>query len=206
MATGTGILWHLNLKVNTPKRGLNMKFHMAEVTEATARTQAIALCARLKHLLPTDAEIFFATISKDDHKKDSRFVPEALGAGSHIVAGVSPPPSVYDFPTTSLMVRMEHADGSSVTRKIGPLPDDIVDDGEIILAVSNVTTVPVAAPAAWAGGDLWAATFNNFMKELMLFTHHVQSGHAPGGPYTYFAWTSMFALRIGQKKGGRVFI
>lgn len=206
MATGTGILWHLNVKINTPQRGFQMKWHMAEVAESVARSNAIALCNRFKHLMPTDAEIFFATIAKDDNPRDSRFVPEALGAGSHITPGSTPPPSVYDYPTTSLLVRAEHAAGSSVTRKLGPLPDDIVTDGEVIAAITNVTTMPVAAPAAWASGDLWATTMNNFLKEIMLFTQHVKSGHAPGGPYTYFPWTAMFPLRVGEKKGGRVFI
>ena len=205
MATGT-ILWHGNFKINTEKRGLNFKFHMAEKTEAEARTGAEAIAARYKHLLPLDASIFFATLQKDDTKKDSRFLDGAVGDGSHVEPEPAEPPSVYDFPTTSILVRFEHADGASVTRKIGPVPDYVVADGSIVSSISNVTTFPVAAPAAFVAGDSYAVTFNALMKELLFYTHYVKSGHAPGGEYTYFPWTKAFVLRVGQKKGGRVFV
>lgn len=206
MAAGVQPLWHVNFKINTLQRGLNSKFHIAGGSESEARAKAIEIAIRLRWIMPTDARIFFATMSKDNHKKDSRFIPDALGPGLSPEASEDPADSVYDWPTTSLLVRFEHEDGGSVTRKLGPLVDVKVEEGDLLAAVAAVVGMPGAPPAATVAGDAYAVKINKLMQTLMLNTDHVISGHAPGGDYVTFKWTSAFALRIGQKKGGRVFI
>lgn len=206
MAAGVQPLWHVNFKINTKQRGLNTKFHIAGGSEAEAKTKANELATRLRWIMPTDANIFFATLSKDNHKKDSRFLKDALGAGLSPEAAETPADSVYDWPTTSLLIRMEHEDGASVTRKIGPLVDVKVEEGDLLAAVLPQEGMPGAPPAATIAGDTYAVKLNKLMQIIMLNTDHVVAGHAPGGDYVTFKWTSAFALRIGQKKGGRVFV
>ncbi len=206
MAAGVQPLWHVNFKINTKQRGLNTKFHIAGGTETEVKAKANEIATRLRWIMPTDAEIFFATLSKDNHKKDSRFLKDALGAGLSPEAAETPADSVYDWPTTSLLVRMEHEDGSSVTRKLAPLVDVKIEEGALLAAVDPVIGMPGALPAATLAADTYAVKLNKLMQVLVLNTDHVVSGHAPGGDYVTFRWTSAFAIRIGQKKGGRVFV
>jgi hypothetical protein len=213
MPTGTAwpnggnlALWHLNYKINTDERGFNMGFMVAEVVEATARAVGTDLGKRILALLPSDAEIFYASMSRDDHAKDSRFMPDVIGPGTYTLTGSSPPPSTYDFPRTSLLYRLESTDGQAVTRKFCPLPDDKVNKAALITPISNVVGVPGALPALPLITDAWELIFLNFFKAVVLQTHHVYRAHAPGGAYTYFPWINCYPLRIGSKKGGRVFI
>lgn len=213
MPTGTAwpnggnlALWHLNYKINTDERGFNIGFNVAESVESAARAVGTDLGKRMLALLPADAEIFYAHMSRDDHQKDSRFMPDVIGPGTYVLTGSSPPPSSYDFPRTSLLFRLESGNGSSVSRKFCPLPDDKVAKAALITPVSNVVGTPGTLPALPAGGDAWELTFLNFFKAIVLQTHHVLSAHPPGGAYTYFPWLNCYPLRISSKKGGRVFI
>jgi len=205
MAAGVGTLWSLNIKINSERKGFNEKFWLAEKTEAEAKTAALAICAQRKKLLPSNASIFFATISKNDTNRDSRFLSTALGDGSYVSAGVDPDPSVYDYANTALLVRCENTNGTSITRKFVCIPDEIVTDGALVSSITPITSTPVAEPAADAVDATWYAKFNRMLGLLAFYTSHVQGGHLPGGPYTYFAFNAMYAMRIGQKKGARVF-
>src|SRR5204863_10172608 len=102
-------------------------------------------------------------------------------------------------------IRFETEDGGEVTRKIGPILDVFVEDAEAVAAITDVVGVPVAAPAASIAGDTYAARVNKLMQTLVRDTAHVVSGHAPGGEYKTFAWQNAYFMRVGQKKGGRVF-
>jgi hypothetical protein len=206
MAAGAQPLWHLNFKINHGRRGLNSKFHIAGGTEAEVKVKAIEISTRLRWIMPTTAEIAFAAISKDNTKKDSRLVPGALGNGLSPEASETPAESVPDLATTCLLIRMEHEDGGEVTRKIGPVLDVFVENAEAVAAITDVVGVPVAAPAASIAGDTYAARVNKLMRTLVMLTSHVVSGHAPGGDYTTFIWQNAYFMRVGQKKGGRVFI
>lgn len=205
MATGTGTLWHANFKINTDEHGFNFKVHMAEIDEATAKSRAIDLAGRIKKLIPSDASIYYATISKDNTKKDSRYLKDAIGPGEYVLPGVDPDPSTYDYSKVALLIRLEHADGSSVTRKFNPIPDNFITDGALLSSITAVEGMPGGALPAVGAGATWYEEFTNFMKALVKNTHHVVAGHAPGGEYTYYEWVNAFVLRVGDKKGGRVF-
>lgn len=206
MSVGAQPLWHFNLKINHGRRGLNFKSHIAGGTEAEVKVKAIELATRYKWIMPTTAEIVFANISMDNTKKDSRLVPGALGFGLSPEAAEDPADSAPDLPTTSLLIRMEHADGGSVTRKIGPIIDVFVEDALEADDIADVTAMPGALPAVSAAADAYKVRVNKLMQVLMLNTNHVVSGHAPGGEYQTFLWTAAYFMRVGQKKGGRIFV
>src|SRR5436190_10921073 len=111
MFPGPQPLWHLNFKINHGRRGLNMKFHIAGGVEGDVKTKAIDIATRLRWIMPTSAEIAFASISKDNTTKDSRLIPGALGNGLSPEAAETPAESVPDLPTTCLLIRFEHEDG-----------------------------------------------------------------------------------------------
>lgn len=203
--TEPNVLWHGLLKINTDDRGFNFKFHIAEATEANAIIAANDIAGRFKGLIPMDAEIFYGVLSKDNTFKDGLFLPSALGAGTYAGADVEVP-TVYDNARTCVEIRMETTENQPVVRKFAPVPDDVIAGGLVTTGVAPVTGVQVAAPGAAAGGNHWLADFNLFMKSLMFYTHHVKSGHAPGGAYTYHQWKNSYVTRVGVKRGGRVFI
>jgi hypothetical protein len=197
-------LWKLNFKINTARRGFNMGFHIAEANEATAKTKANKLALHLLAVLPTDSEIVYATISKDDTKKDSRFLRDALGVGKAKDTG--PVDTEYDFARTGLLIRFEHAGGAAVPMKLAPLPDSVVTDGDIIDALDDVVDYVGALPADPTVFTVWKTNYASLVKVIILNTNFVKAGHPPGGEYTYFSWQSAFPLRIADKKGGRVFV
>jgi hypothetical protein len=205
MATGVGgTLFHANYKINTDFRGYNLKFHIANSNQTAAKVVGNLIASYLKVIMPTDAEIMFATVSNDNHKRDSAFLRDSIGAGTYIDGGVDPPPSVYDFPSVAVKLRLEHDDGSSVTRKINPIPDAIVTDERFLEAIADVVAMPGTIAAAGTGAD-WYANFNLLMQVIVKWTQHVQAGHSPGGDYTYFPWNAAYVLSTTVKKGGRVF-
>jgi hypothetical protein len=200
-----GTLWSANFKINSTERGFNLKFWFANSSEAAAKTGANDLAARIKLLMPVDCEIFYATVNNDNGVRDSRFLKDALGAGAYVTpGGGSPPPTKTDFSRTSFLFRMEHTEGGSVTRKFSCIPDEVVSAGALTVALPSVTTLPVGSVPAPGAAD-WVTEFLNFMKALGNNTQAVQSGHTPGGAYKYAQWSSIFGLRIGDKKGGRLF-
>jgi len=200
-----GRLWSANFKINSNERGFNMKFYFAELDEATVKSNANDLAARIKALMPVDSEIFYATINNDNGVRDSRFLKDALGAGVYVTpGGGSPPPTKYDFSRTAFLFRMEHAMGGSVTRKFSCIPDEVVAGGVLTSALPFVATLPVGSVPA-AGAADWVTEMLNFMKAIGNTTVALKSGHVPGGVYQYAAWTGAYGLRIGDKKGGRLF-
>lgn len=196
-------LWKLNFKINTEHRGFNLGFHIAEKNEADAKAAGIKIAKHLKGVLPTSAAIVFATVSKDNAVKDSRFIRDALGEGQFILAG--PVNTTYDFSQTSLLVRLEHAGGSLVPMKLGPLPDTVVTDEAIVDALDDVADFSGPEPADPAVFTVWADNYKSLMQVIIMRTAFVKADHLPGLAYTWFAWTSAFPIRIARKKGGRVF-
>lgn len=196
-------LWKGRILIETDQRSFSTTFHIANGTEADNIVIANRLALRLRNLIPADAEITYATLSKDGPPKDSLFLASALGAGLYVEdAG---PPAVlakYDYSKVAALVRFESDGGGNVTRKFGPIPDVIITSGHIIPTVTPVTGMPVA-PAA-PGAATWQLEFLNFMKDWMISTHHVKSNHAPGGDFNWFAWKNAYSLRVGDKKGGRL--
>lgn len=199
-------LWHLNYKINTDGPGLQIGFKVAEAVEADAKVVALKIGAHIKAMLTTDCEIFYATMSRDDHKRDSRYLPGACGVGTFEPADDPTPAGLYDEARTAMLFRLEDSDGNEVTMKHAPMPDSQVAGGKFANLITAVTGVPGALPADPAPGDAFAAIANNFFKTLVKGTHHVVGGHAPGGVYTYHSWLNCYAMRIGKKKGGRAFV
>lgn len=205
--TDPNFLWHGNVKINTDTMGFNWKFHVAEKPEADAITSLGALTSLMKKMMPVNSEITYATVAKDNHAKDSRFSRAAIGVGAYGLDLTTPAGEDYNRPDDCLLIRFEHAGGSSVTRKLGPVPDSIIEGGAIAGTFpTDVTAAVVAAPAAWVTGDTYPVMVNKFMKAFMYYTHHLVSGHSPGGPYVYYGWTAAYVLRVGRKKGGRVLV
>lgn len=198
-------LWKANLKINTDERGFTFGFHIVNASEALARTAANDIAQRYLALMPKSAEIFFATISKWDSARDSRFLPDAIGPGTYEEDAGPPILSDYDLARTSILIRLEHSGGGSVTRKMCPVPDSIIYGGQTVDTIEPV--IGLAPPAAAAGAAAnWHAEFTNFMQALVYSTVHIASGGAPGGPYTSTPYANAFAIRAGVKRGGRVFI
>ena len=197
-------LWNLNFKFNTDQNSFNMKFHLAEKTEAQARAIGIDLSARLKCVMPQDCDIFDAIMSKENTVKDGRYIPEAIGPGLFISLLV-PPKSTYDFAKTALLVRFEHAGGSSVTTKFSMLPDEKVDEARLVLPITPTVGTPLALPAAPLAADPWELTFANLLAAITMQCQNVNANRVPAAPYTYFQYQNAYPIRIGAKKGGRVF-
>jgi len=202
MAAGTGTLWHAIYKINAGEWGFNMKFHMAEIDEATARSRGIEIGQRFRKVMPTESEIFFAAISKDNSKKDSRFLRAATGDGQHLVSPATT--STWDNARSSLSVRFEDDQGGEVTRKFAPIPDSVVTGGQLASPMDDILPPAMGpVPAAGAGVD-WYAEYKNLLLYLCLNTHRVVAGHPPGGAYEYFPWVGAYPLKISVKRGARV--
>lgn len=198
-------LWKLNFKMNTPTRGFNLGFHIAEKAEADAISAGVKIAKHLKAILPGSVEIVFATVSKDGTKKDSRFIRGATGPGLFVNAA-PPTPTTYDFSQTALLVRLEHSDGASVSMKFGPIPDDVITDELVVDALADVVNFAGPEPVDPAVFTVWKDNYLTLMQVLIGRTNFVKADHLPGKTYEYFSWQSAFALRVVRKKGGRVFI
>jgi len=205
MAVGNGILWKLTLHINSDRKGFNEIFWIPEQTESAAKTAAIAIAAQRRKVLPADSSIFFAKISKNDSKRDSRYLASSIGAGQYVPPGDPAPESVYDYANTSLLIRFENEDGTSQSRKFSCIPDNVVTAGDLISTITAVTAKPNAEPAADAGNADWYAKMNRLMALVTFYCGHVVAGHQPGGQYTYFNFNGAYPMRIGHKKGARVF-
>lgn len=214
MATGTAwpntdgkALWHITYDINADDRGFTSTFKVAEVTETAAVAVAVDLGARLLTLLPTDTEIYFAKVSRDDAQRDALMIPEAMGVGLYQSAAgppvVNPP---YDAPRTALVMRNEDANNLPVPWKLCPIPDNVVTAGALTLKPDPVRGIPVALPAANDVTATYAANLAKLMAAIVFQTHHIVGGHPAGAAYTYFPWKNCYFNRVGQKKGGRVFI
>jgi hypothetical protein len=200
-----GTLWDFNIKINSARKGFNCKFHFVAADYATVVPKAVDIAGRLLNVLPTDAEIFFATISNNNTRKDSRFIRAALGPGAHVLGGSSPPASTYDMPQAQLLVRFEDSEGGQVPRKLGPVPDAYVSSEELTSAINDVVGVPTLPLAAIGSGADYFANFNLLMKSIVVHTAHVLTGHAPGGDFQWAPWLNAYVMRTCIKKGGRIF-
>ncbi len=210
MATGTNVsplfLWKLRFKVNTPDGGLNMLLQMAEISEATALTQAADIAARYRAIMPSTCAIYSATLSKSNTKKDSRIVTAAIGAGLYGQGGVDPEESTYNRFDDACLMRFEDADGGGITLKIGPVPDDFIEAGDPAAAVASVIDMSAALAVTAVQPVVYQTELKNLAHAIGKYCHHVESANnIPGGTYTYFPWVRAHFKRIGEKKGGRVF-
>lgn len=200
-----GNLWDFHLQINSARKGFNLRWAFVGADLTGIMTPATRIAGRLLNLMPTDAEIFFARLSNNNSAKDSRFVRAAVGPGGHIGPGVDPPATVYDMPQAHVLVRFEDTEGAEVSRKIGPIPDYVVEDEELMATITDVVGTPVGALGAVGSGADWYANFNLLMKDIVQNTVHVKSGHAPGGAFSYAPWQNAYVMRTCIKKGGRIF-
>ena len=204
---GTIGLWKAVFKMNGIYHGFPLSFHLAEKTESQARTIAEDIGAKLKIILPPSAEIFYATIAKTDTRKDSRFIPGAVGPGvAQVSAGPPIVPMTLNHERDCLRVRFESLGPQPVTRLFPLLPDEQVEDQELVNPIDAVTDIPVANPAVPTNLTAWATNYNVLLKTLVFSTHHVKTHDTPGGVYTYYTWNAAYPGAIGTKKGGRLFV
>lgn len=203
---GTIGLWDMNFKINGPYRGFNLKFHIAEVDEATAITAAGEVGAKMLCILPGDAEIVYATVAKTDNRRDSRFVPGCLGVGKHLLSAGPDVPATCNHERDALRVRFESAGPGPVVRLFPLIPDDQVEAQLLANPVAPITAIPGALPTTPIAFLDWAANFNTFLGTIVYLCHHVLVHDTPGGVYTYYAWKKAYPGALSTKKGGRDFI
>jgi hypothetical protein len=203
----TTFLWKLNMKINGPVKGFNMKLWLQGKTPADAIAAGNDIAGRLKYIMPADSEIFSAVISKDDSKRDSKMLETAAGPGLYNVATPVVTPSSCDTDEAALLIRFEHSDGASNTMKFCPLPDNVITKRAIIstFALAASYTTPVAAPAAPTLITDWVVNFGGLIGAILFYSAHVSSPHTSGGPYNWSPWLKAIPLRVGRKKGGRAF-
>lgn len=200
-----GTLFHLNLKVNTWQRGFNFKFHLKGADYAAVMPGCIGIADRMKGIMPTDSEIFYAAVSMDNSNRESKFVRDALGDGKFAQTGDPLPAKPFDNSRSGLLVRFEISDGLWVSRVFNPIPDEVMTDGDLVNAITDITAPVIAAPAAYAGADTYAQAWTKFLQAVMFWSVFVKAGHPPGGAYRSSPWSAAYVLRQGVKKGGRVF-
>jgi hypothetical protein len=205
--TSPNFLWKVRFKINTPDAGLNFLLQIAEQTEAAAITAVTDIAGRLRALMPSTCEIFACTISKSNTRRDSRMIPGAIGPGLYLQSGVSPAATVYNQATDVFLIRFEDADGSGVSMKIGPIPDTEISAGDAAHVPAAVTDGSAAPAALGAQPITFATEFTQLMQAICKYTHHVETkNNAPGGNYTFSAYTKANFKRVAKKKGGRVFV
>lgn len=204
---GDAKLFKLRVKINTPDGGLNWVLHLANTTEADALTRAEAIVTRYKAILPSTCEIKHCTISRSNTHKDSRIIKGVLGDGLYGQGGVDPDPTTYNKFDDVLLVRMEDEEGQGITLKIGPVPDTIISNGEVIDPIDSVTDMAPAVAAAGAQPVTYKTEFKNLMHLIGKYCHRVKAAtNNPGGLYEYFAFQRAHVVGVSKKKGGRIFV
>ena len=200
-------LWRANYKINTEYRSFNYRVWLAAMTEANAFTKAEDIGKRLRDVLTTDTEIFYAHISRWDSRKDSRYVPDCVGRGTYGPGDEETEPEKYDHARTALLLRLEANAGGYISPKVAPLPDSVVEGGWLLAEhePDPVKGRPEAPPALAEEEDDWKTRFNLFLQGLVFHTHYVPGPIMSGGQYEYDEWRNGYAMRISSKKGGRVF-
>lgn len=212
MATGVdaglaGTLFHMNLKINCQGRGYQTKLHLVGADYAAVVPNAVKVASALRLCLPQDASVFYATISRDNTKKDSKYLKGALGNGLYTGVVATPPvPTKANEGWDALLVRFENEDGGYLPMKIGPVPDAIIDGGTVVPSITDLDAPFTAADPAAADGTDYAIAFTNLMKFILKYCYHVRSGHAPGGVFTYWGLTAAYVIDTSKKKGGRSFV
>ena len=145
--TTPNFLWKARFKINTPDGGINFSLHLAETLQADAITRVQDIANRLLSIMPSTCALYACTISKDDSKKDSRLVPNVIGPGLYGITAPGDPETTYNQYVDCILVRMENVDGGGTTIKIGPVPDAIIGNGEVILPITSVTDFAPAVAA-----------------------------------------------------------
>lgn len=204
----SGSIWKVNFKINTDERGFQFKCWINNASEDIARAAAVELGERYKALLPPTAEIFYAQMSKLGPDRDGLYLPEAVGLGSYdsdaVAAGVQ---GDYDFSRTCLNLRLETPGRKWVTRKFGPIPDEIITGGKMTDLMTAITVPQTEAPATAPGAAAdYKTELSNFVKALMFYTCYKAVKPDGEGAVVTDTWKRGMLLRVGSKKGGRVFI
>lgn len=202
---GPEFLWKGVYKINTDDGGLISEFFIANVNKATARARFEAIGSKIKGLLPIDAEIFNATMHKQDGKRDGFLLPNCLGAGTYGTLLASPAPTKMNQFRDAILIRRETPDGIVSSINFAPYPDPIVTGAAVVATIDSAVGGVPADPGDPAATDAYAARFNNLLLYLQWATHYVQSGQAPGASYIYDVWENLYVERTSTKKGGRVF-
>lgn len=206
-----GTLWHLNMKINTDFCSFTTKWHMKGAALVDVRAKAVALCTRWKWIMPPSCSIEHATLNKDDHDQDSRQLSEVFGPGlfgSNKAGGAQI--TKFNRATDHLLVRFEHAAGNGVTRKIGPVPDEVVSQQQIVGTVppQNTDTTPIAPVTApgivYVADTTWIVEMGNLIQYIGFATIAVKAGHPPGGAYKFAPWLNCLPANVGGKKGARL--
>lgn len=201
-----GSLWHANFKINCHNKGYQSKFPIVTADPDIAKASAISIATAYKRILPMDAEIFYATVSNYNTRRDSRFLRAALGAGLFIGLGVAPDPTTFDTSFASIKLRLETDTHTSVTRLINPVPDAVLTDEEIVPAITDVSATFAGVDPVEGDLTLYALQFENFMKILTKHCKHVYSGAVPGGAFTWSPYIAAMPVGVSKKKGSRAFI
>ena len=203
---GTGLLWHANFKINTPACGFNKKFHIPNVDEAAARIIATRLGQRMRFLMPSVCELFYATITKDDTDQDSRRLPGCVGDGLYLQSVVPPVPTKADNSRSAVLCRFEHSAGGGVNHKFAAVPDSVCEGDQLNTIPASVVGTPLVDPGAPGTGANWFVEFNLLMQDITMYCKAIKSGHLPGGPFKFANFVNAYYTRLSVKKGGRVFI
>lgn len=199
-------LWALVYKMNSDAGGFTFKAWLAASDKARARTVGEDLGDRIKNLLPTDAEIYFAVAYCMDGSRNAMALRACRGKGLWGSLATPAVETKVDNSHSAIKLRFEDIDLGVVPRKFSLVPDLETTADDTASAVTDVVGIPVAAPAGPLAADTWVQQFNKFMQAFMFYTVHVQKGFIPGGVYKYKAWDNGYTEGLGVKKGGRVFI
>lgn len=211
MTGGTNVdpnfLWYVRFKINTPNGGFNLKLSMPNTTEINALLQGNKIADHYKYLIPSTCEIIRATISKSNTAKDSRILKAALGDGKYLQNGVAPPATTYNLASDTIKVRFEDEDGSGVTMKLGPVPDTIIGNGEVILPIASVTDMTAPDPVPIITDVVYATAFAQFMLLIGKYCARVEAKtNNPGGAYNFSKFKAAHVIGVGKKKGGRILV
>lgn len=200
-------LWKYRLKINTPDGGLVTTLWFPNKNQVDAEAAAVDISARMKCLMPSTTEIFSASIHRQNGKRDGFFMPNLLGPGTYVTPGVDPPPSTYNRFDDAILVRMEDAEGVWVSVPIGPVPDNIIQNQEIPIAIAGVGA-QIAPPAAIVNNPVvYNVEFTKLMAALVFYCGHVVAKtNINGGAYDFTTFVRANVKRVTKKKGGRVFL
>lgn len=195
-----GTLFSLNFDINYPRGSTSLKLHLVGADYAAVVPAAEKIATALRRCMPMDSEIFFASVNKDDSKRDSKFVPGCLGDGLFVGLDALVP-TVCNQGYDAILVRTENSDGGNVPLKIGPVPDEVIVSGEIAVAMTAVTTTFVGVDPTTSAATDYALQFVELLKLISKYCYHIRTGHAPGGVFTGFAITALYPMRAAKKKG-----
>lgn len=203
---GPTFLWNVRYKINSPDGGLNFKLAIPDKTEVNARAIAVDIGLRLRSIMPSTCEIFSASMSKSNTKKDGKLLPNVIGDGQYGQSGATPAPTTYNRYDDCINVRAEDGDGQWVIVKIGPVPDTIISGGDIVIPIAAVLDTAGPLPAIPVQPVTYNTEFTNLMLAIAKGCARVESKtNMPGGTYKFALFNAMHVIKVGKKKGGRIF-